>query len=44
LLSTPKNRLSAGLKINNLFDEIYQITPRRPMPNRHFNIHIHYKF
>jgi vitamin B12 transporter len=44
ILSTKSNTLDLGLRINNLYNEIYQNVASRPMPNRNFNIQIHYKF
>jgi len=37
-------QLQMGLKVNNLYNEVYQTSARRPMPNRNFNIQINYKF
>ncbi|MDP5081521.1 MAG: TonB-dependent receptor [Winogradskyella sp.] len=36
--------INLGFRINNLYNEIYQNVASRPMPNRNFNIQIHYKF
>lgn len=44
LINTNKNQLILGAKINNVFNENYVVRPRRPMPNRNFNININYKF
>ena len=44
LLQTKTNTFKLGLKINNIYNEIYYTTPRRPLPNRNFNIHINYIF
>ncbi|OIQ22906.1 TonB-dependent siderophore receptor [Lacinutrix sp. MedPE-SW] len=44
LIKTTKNQLDLGVNINNLFNEIYQNVAFRPMPNRNFNIQLHYKF
>lgn len=44
LLQSEQNNLTLGLKVNNIYNEIYKITLSRPMPNRNFNIHINYKF
>ncbi|WP_282121660.1 TonB-dependent receptor domain-containing protein [Algibacter mikhailovii] len=44
LLNGAKQQLSLGVKVNNLFDTYYVIQPRRPMPNRNFNLNINYKF
>lgn len=43
-LKNSKKTLSTSLKINNLFNKKYIISPRRIMPNRNFNININYKF
>lgn len=39
-----KKEISIGFKINNVFNKNYLTQPRRPMPNRNFNININYKF
>jgi iron complex outermembrane receptor protein len=39
-----KNEITIGFKINNVFNENYVTQPRRPMPNRNFNLNINYKF
>jgi iron complex outermembrane receptor protein len=44
VIKTKNQNLTLGIKVNNLYNKIYQISPRRPMPNRNFNIHINYKF
>ena len=44
ILNQQKQQLSIGFKVNNLFDKLYVTQPRRPMPNRNFNININYKF
>ena len=44
ILSTASSTLNIGLTINNLYNEIYQNVASRPMPNRNFNIQLHYKF
>ncbi len=44
ILITTSSTLNLGLRINNLYNEIYQNVASRPMPNRNFNIQIHYKF
>jgi len=44
ILNTKSSTLDLGLKVNNLYNEIYQNVASRPMPNRNFNIQIHYKF
>lgn len=38
------NQLLLGVKVNNLLGEKYVVLPRRPMPQRNFNININYKF
>lgn len=38
------HELELGLKVNNLFNKLYQNVAFRPMPNRNFNIQLHYKF
>jgi iron complex outermembrane receptor protein len=38
------NTIDLGLRVNNLYNEIYQNVASRPMPNRNFNIQIHYIF
>ncbi|WP_298534826.1 TonB-dependent receptor [uncultured Algibacter sp.] len=44
LLNSTKQLLKIGIKVNNLFNENYVVQPRRPMPNRNFNLNINYKF
>lgn len=44
LIKTTKKQLDLGFKINNFFNEAYQVLPGRPMPNRTFNFNINYKF
>jgi iron complex outermembrane receptor protein len=39
-----KKEITIGFKINNVFNENYVTQPRRPMPNRNFNLNINYKF
>ena len=39
-----KNEITIGFKINNVFNKNYVTQPRRPMPNRNFNLNINYKF
>ncbi|ARV13900.1 TonB-dependent receptor domain-containing protein [Polaribacter sp. SA4-12] len=39
-----KKEITIGFKINNVFDKNYVTQPRRPMPNRNFNLNINYKF
>lgn len=44
ILKTNKTQLDLGAKINNVFNEAYEVMPNRPMPNRNINININYKF
>ncbi|MCB4798765.1 TonB-dependent receptor plug domain-containing protein [Neotamlana laminarinivorans] len=44
ILHTNANTLQLGVKVNNLFNKYYVIQPRRPMPNRNFNINVNYTF
>ncbi|WP_299254417.1 TonB-dependent siderophore receptor [uncultured Lacinutrix sp.] len=44
IIKTTKNELDLGINISNIFNEIYQNVAFRPMPNRNFNIQLHYKF
>ena len=44
LIQTKEQQLSLGVQVNNMFDTYYETSPRRPMPNRNFNITINYKF
>ena len=44
IVNSEKNKLSLGVRINNVFNESYETSPRRPMPNRNLNIQINYKF
>lgn len=39
-----KQQITIGFKVNNIFNELYVTQPRRPMPNRNFNLNINYKF
>lgn len=39
-----KKEMTIGFKINNAFNKNYVTQPRRPMPNRNFNLNINYKF
>ena len=39
-----KKEITIGFKINNVLNENYVTQPRRPMPNRNFNLNINYKF
>ncbi|SEA08144.1 TonB-dependent receptor plug domain-containing protein [Bizionia paragorgiae] len=44
LYNKGNNTLSLGGTINNVFNKSYQSVAFRPMPNRNFNIQLHYKF
>lgn len=44
ILQTQKKQLLLGIKVNNVLGEKYMVMPRRPMPQRNFNININYKF
>lgn len=44
IFETNTNELQVGILINNLFNKNYQNVAYRPMPNRNFNIQLHYKF
>jgi len=44
IINTENSQLALGVKINNLYNEMYQTSPRRPMPNRNLNLQINYKF
>jgi iron complex outermembrane receptor protein len=44
IIQNKKQQLSIGFKVNNVFNENYVTQPRRPMPNRNFNLNINYKF
>lgn len=39
-----QQNLTAGIKVNNLYNEKYEIITRRPMRNRNINFNINYKF
>ncbi|MDP5106942.1 MAG: TonB-dependent receptor [Polaribacter sp.] len=39
-----QKEITIGFKINNVFNKYYVTQPRRPMPNRNFNLNINYKF
>ncbi|WP_299016775.1 TonB-dependent receptor [uncultured Polaribacter sp.] len=43
-LKTAQTKLSLGVKINNVLNQLYFTQPRRPLPNRNFNLNINYKF
>jgi iron complex outermembrane receptor protein len=44
IIQKNKQQVSIGFKVNNVFNENYVTQPRRPMPNRNFNLNINYKF
>lgn len=44
IIKTEQKDLSIGLKVNNIFNELYYFSNLRPMPGTNFNIHINYKF
>ncbi|NQY07213.1 MAG: TonB-dependent receptor [Flavobacteriaceae bacterium] len=44
VFNTSNNELAIGLKVNNLYNEIYQNVTSRPMPNRNINLNINYNF
>ena len=44
LIQQKEKTLGIGIKVNNVFNEIYQVFYGRPMPNRNMNININYKF
>ncbi|WP_158837658.1 TonB-dependent receptor plug domain-containing protein [Polaribacter sp. L3A8] len=44
IIKSIKKEISVGFKINNVFNKNYLTQPRRPMPNRNFNLNINYKF
>lgn len=44
LLNIKSNHITMGVKVNNVFNTYYVVQPRRPMPNRNFNLNINYKF
>ncbi|UMB61123.1 TonB-dependent receptor [Lutibacter sp. A80] len=44
LFQKENKNLSFGVKVNNVFNKLYEVLPSRPMPNRNFNININYKF
>lgn len=43
-LRKQNSSLSIGLKINNLFNQLYYFSNLRPMPGRNFQINMNYKF
>ena len=44
IFKNKKQEITFGFKINNVLNERYVTQPRRPMPNRNFNLNINYKF
>ncbi|QCE42235.1 TonB-dependent receptor plug domain-containing protein [Psychroserpens sp. NJDZ02] len=44
VLQHSDHQIDLGLKVNNVFNKLYQNVAFRPMPNRNFNIQLHYKF
>ncbi|WP_417875923.1 TonB-dependent receptor plug domain-containing protein [Winogradskyella sediminis] len=44
LLKTKKQQIGVSLKVNNLFNTVYENVAFRPMPDRNFNFQIQYKF
>ena len=44
VLNNNSQKLIVGVKVNNIYNEIYQSVASRPMPNRNFNLNINYKF
>lgn len=44
VLQTAKQAVDVLLRMNNVYNEIYQNVASRPMPNRNFNIQLNYKF
>lgn len=44
LINTEKQRLSIGIKINNLLNSDYEIVQNRPMPGINYNFNLNYKF
>ena len=44
LIQNNSHNLRLGLDVNNVFDTPYQNVIFRPMPNRNYNIQLHYKF
>ena len=43
-LRKQNSALSVGLKVNNLFNQLYYFSNLRPMPGRNFQINMNYKF
>lgn len=44
LLKANSQTINLNVKVNNLFNTAYENVAFRPMPDRNFNIQIHYKF
>ncbi|REG87359.1 TonB-dependent receptor plug domain-containing protein [Winogradskyella sediminis] len=44
LFQAKKQQIDLGLKVNNLFNTVYENVAFRPMPDRNFNFQIQYKF
>ena len=44
IIQNKKQEVSIGFLVNNIFNTYYVTQPRRPMPNRNFNLNINYKF
>ena len=44
LLNFKNDQLIIGFKMNNVLNESYVTQPRKPMPNRNFNMNINFKF
>ncbi len=44
LLKTNSQQIDISLKVNNLFNTVYENVAFRPMPDRNFNFQIQYKF
>lgn len=44
VLTRKTQQIDLGLRVNNVFNTEYESVLFRPMPNRNFNIQIHYKF
>ena len=44
VLDKASQKVSLGVKVNNLYNEIYQNVASRPMPNRNVNLNINYNF
>ena len=44
VINSESNQLVVGVLLKNIYNTSYQNVAFRPMPNRNFNIQIHYKF